>query len=82
MKTIQKRVEELEETMPKNTNHKYLMVIRLNEFDKVENQYFRDGEPISRAEYEREAPKTPGKININWSEVNPRDNDENDKNTG
>lgn len=83
MKTINKRIETLEENMPTQANHDYLMVIRLNEFDKVENQYFRDGMPILREEYEREAPKEPGKINIHWVEVNPeRGNDENDKQAG
>lgn len=84
MKTINKRVEELEEHTPTQTNSKYEMIIGWGE-TKVETQYFRDGEPITRAEYEREAPKTPGEIVIDWGEVIPKrenGNDENDKNTG
>jgi len=74
MKTPKRRIEELEENKPTTSEHKYLMVIRLNEFDRLETKYFKDDEPISRAEYERDAPKKPGKINIHWREV---DGDEN-----
>jgi len=69
MKTIQKRVEELEETMPKNTNHKYEMFIY---WDK-KAEYFRDGEPITRAEFFREARTDEINVAVDWG------NDENDK---
>jgi len=82
MKTINKRIDELEKNAPKQTNHNYEMVIGFGETD-FETQYFRDGQPITRSEYMAEAPKEPGKIVIDWGKpIPPREeNDENDTKT-
>jgi len=80
---MKKRLDDLEKTMPTTNEHKYLMVIGWGE-TKIEPKYYRDGESITRAEYQREAPKEPGKINIHWGEaIPPREeaDDENDKKT-
>jgi len=79
MATINKRVENLENNAPATSEHDYEMYLHWEE----EAEYFKDGKPISRAQYFREAPKETGKINISWVEVNPEEeDDENDKNTG
>ena len=76
MPTINKRIDELEKSIPKNTNHHY----EVNIHWEKEAEYFRDGKPISRAQYFAEAPREVGKINIHWVEVNPeRGNDANNQ---
>jgi len=82
MKTPKRRVEELEKITPKQTKHHYEKIIGWGE-TKIETKYFKDGEPITGAEYERDAPKEIGKIKIDWSEyVPPGEEHENTKQTG
>jgi len=81
MPTIKKRIDALEGNAPKQTNHVYEKIIGWGE-TYFETKYFRDGEPITRSEYERNAPKEAGEIVIDWGEpIPPReaDPDENDQ---
>jgi len=78
MPTINKRVEELEKNIPTTNGSHYKMVVTMGE-THIETQYFRDGERITRAEYEREAPKEPGKIVVDWSTSQPGGSDANNK---
>lgn len=69
MSTMKKRLDDLEKTMPTTNEHHYEMVIGWGE-TKIESKYFKDGEPISRAQFLAEAPKEPGDIVIDWGEPN------------
>jgi len=83
MKTIKKRVEELEEAMPTTGEHDYLMVVGMDENGRVGCKYFKDGKPITRAMFDAEAPKEPISVNVDWSEPKQPGEaaDENDKQT-
>lgn len=78
MKTIKKRIEDLEENQPNTIEHHYEMFIGWGD-TKIESQYFRDGEPITRAEYFREAPRD-GKIEVVWGETIPKRKDADENN--
>ncbi len=77
-KNIKIRLDKLESEIPeaKYKDHEYKHVIGWEADDRIVNRYYKDGQEITRGQYERENPHKPGdpiKVNINWSEV---DNDQ------
>jgi len=68
MKTINKRIEDLEGQTPKG-NHEYNATIK-GFGENCEAHYYRDGIEISQADYFREAPKNQ-KLVIEWGEAIP-----------
>jgi hypothetical protein len=79
-KPIKTRLEALEGAKrPDPGDHDYKKVITWEANDQIVSRYYKDGEPITASQYNREAPKEPGKVNINWNEYDPEGkHDQND----
>lgn len=71
-KNIKIRLDKLEADLPeaRYKDHDYRHVITWEENDRIVNRYYKDGQEITRGQYERECKPEPGEpLNIKITEL-------------